>query len=313
MDVVLGIVLPVFGLIGVGYVVGKLGLLNGAALQGLTNYTFLIAFSALLFRAMRNVRFETLEPHILVDYFAGTLLAFLLAVLLGSFVFGLRLAEQAFMALGSCFSNGVGLGIPLVLQAYGEDGLTPFLMITALHSLVWLTLAALLVELDRPDAGIGARLWASFLAMIRHPVLVAIAAGMVWGAIANATGWHLPDFVERMLKLLSDSAAPCSLVGLGASLAAIRVAGQLDQTLSMTAIKLLIAPALVFLATHLIFALPPLWVAIATLYAALPTGANVYLFAQRYGVYVARSTSVVLVSTALSVLSLTVLLALFAP
>jgi predicted permease len=80
----------------------------------------------------------------------------------------------------------------------------------------------------------------------------------------------------------------------------------------MTALKLLVAPALVFLATHVIFGLPPLWVAVATLYAALPTGANVYLFAQRYGVYVARSTSVVLVATALSVFSLTALLAIFA-
>ncbi len=312
MDVVLGIVLPVFGLIGVGYGVARLGLLGGAALQGLTNYTFLIAFSALLFRAMRNVRLETLEPHILIDYFAGALIVFALAVAIGRLVFHLRLGEQAFMALGACFSNGVGLGIPLVLQAYGEAGLTPFLMITALHSLILLTLAAVLVELDRPGAHIGARLWASFLAMVRHPILIAIAAGMAWGALANATGWVLPEFVERMLKLLGDSAAPCALVGLGASLAAIRVAGDLNQTLTMTVLKLLAMPLLVFAMTRLIFALPPLWVTVATLYAALPTGANVYLFAQRYGIYVARSTSVVLVSTAFSILTLTALLAIFA-
>jgi hypothetical protein len=216
------------------------------------------------------------------------------------------------MALGACFSNGVGLGIPLVLQAYGEAGLTPFLMITALHSLILLSLAALLVELDRPGSHIANRLAASFLAMIRHPILIAIAAGMAWGAIAGATGVTLPDFVERMLQLLGDSAAPCALVGLGASLAAIRLTGDLAQTLTMTVLKLLVAPALVFAMTQLIFGLPPLWVAVATLYAALPTGANVYLFAQRYGVYVARSTSVVLVSTALSILTLTALLALFA-
>jgi len=312
MGVVLGIVLPVFGLIGVGYLIARAGLLNGPALQGLTNYTFLIAFSALLFRAMRNVHIETLEPHILVDYFAGSLTVFAIAALLGRFVFGLRLAQQAFMALGACFSNGVGLGIPLVLQAYGEAGLTPFLMITALHSLILLTLAALMVELDRPGSPLGARLLASFLAMLRHPILIAIAAGMAWGAVAEATGWALPDFVERMLKLLSDSAAPCALVGLGASLAAIRIAGDLTQTLAMTVLKLLLMPVLVFVMTRLIFALPPLWVTVATLYAALPTGANVYLFAQRYGVYVARSTSVVLVSTAFSVFTLTALLAIFA-
>ena len=65
------------------------------------------------------------------------------------------------------------------------------------------------------------------------------------------------------------------------------------------------------LARHVI-GLDPLWVAVATVNAAMPSGANVYLLAQRYGVYVARSTSTVLLSTAMSIVTLSVVLAIFA-
>lgn len=309
MDVVIAVVLPVFGLIGVGYAVSRVGLLTAVGLQGLTNYTFYVAFSALLFDAMRKVRLASLEPHILAGYFAGSLGMFALALIVARFVFRLRPSERAFMALGSTFSNGVGLGIPLALSTWGQAGLVPLLMIVAIHSLILLTLASLLVELDNDSGHLGARIWASVVAMARHPVLIAIFAGLAWGA----TGIALPGVVQHMLSQVSASAAPCALVGLGASLATIRPGRGMPETLAMCAIKLLLLPLCVFVMTHYVFALPPLWVAVATLYGALPTGANVYLLAQRYGVYVARSTSMVLVSTGLSLFTLSVLLALLAP
>lgn len=308
MGIVIEVVLPVFGLIALGYLFARTPLMTEAGLRGLTNYTFYIAFSALLFRAMRDVRLEELDHDILFAYFGGSLATFAAALVIGRFVFHLRLGERAFMALGSTFSNGVGLGIPLVLATWGESGLVPLLMIVSIHSLILLTLATVLVELDRDGVGMGRRLAISLGSMIRHPVLVAIFAGLAWGA----TGLSLPQVVEQPLKLLADSASPCALVALGGSLATIRIAGDLPQTLAMTALKLLLLPAIVWVLAQHVIGLPPLWVAVATLNAALPAGANVPLQAQRYGIYVARSTSVVLVSTGLSVVTLSALLAFFA-
>lgn len=308
MGIVIEVVLPVFGLIALGYLFARTPLMTEAGLRGLTNYTFYIAFSALLFRAMRDVRLEELDHDILFAYFGGSLATFAAALTIGRFVFHLRLGERAFMALGSTFSNGVGLGIPLVLATWGESGLVPLLMIVSIHSLILLTLATVLVELDRDGVGMGRRLAISLGSMIRHPVLVAIFAGLAWGA----TGLSLPQVVEQPLKLLADSASPCALVALGGSLATIRIAGDLPQTLAMTALKLLLLPAIVWVLAQHVIGLPPLWVAVATLNAALPAGANVPLQAQRYGIYVARSTSVVLVSTGLSVVTLSALLAFFA-
>lgn len=315
MATVVGIVLPVFALIFLGWLIARRGLLSREGLQGLSNYTFYVAFSALLFRAMSGVRLQELDGGILLAYFGGVLAIYLLTMAVGRFVFGLRMAEQALMALGACFSNGVGLGIPLVLAAWGQAGLVPLLMIIAVHSAVLLSLASVLVEIDRGGAsghGIGRRLVSSSLAIVRHPVLMAIAAGLAWGALSRASGLSLPPAADIALKWLADSAIPCGLIGLGGSLAFIRLAGDMPQTLTMTAMKLLMQPLAVWLLARYVLQLEPLWVAVATVNAAMPAGANVYLLAQRYGLYVARATSVVLLSTALCIVTLSVLLAIFA-
>ena len=315
MATVVGIVLPVFALIFVGWLIVRVGLLSQEGLRGLTAYTFYVAFSALLFRAMREVRLQDLDAGILLAYFGGVAAIWLLAMVVGRLAFGLKLAEQAMMALGSTFSNGVGLGIPLVLATWGHDGLVPLLMIISVHSAMLLSLASVLVELDRGGSNgrsLARRLAASSLAIVRHPVLLAIAAGLVWGMCARQFDLQLPDAAETALKWLADSAIPCGLVGLGASLASIRLAGDLPQALVMSAFKLTALPLAVWLLARHVLHLEPLWVAVATVNAAMPAGANVYLLAQRYGVYGARSTSMVLISTAVSIVTLSVALAIFA-
>jgi malonate transporter len=315
MGIVVEIVLPVFALIFVGWLIVRLGWLDAAGLRGLMNYTFYVAFSALLFRAMRNVRLQDLDAGILLAYFGGVAMVWLLATLVARLVFRLSFAEQAMMALGGTFSSGVGLGIPLVLATWGNDGLVPLLMVIAVHSAILLSLAAVLVEYGRDVEDRGSslrRLATSSLAALRHPVLVAIAVGLAWGMISRASGWQLPNVLEVTLKYLSDSAIPCSLVGLGASLAMIRLAGDLPQTLAMTVLKLVALPLVVWLLARHVLQLDTLWVAVATVNAAMPAGANVYLLAQRYDTYVARTTSTVLLSTVCSIVTLSVVLAIFA-
>ena len=189
------------------------------------------------------------------------------------------------------------------------------MMIIAIHSAILLSLASVLAEFARGSAGdrsLWHRLGVSTLAIARHPVLLAIAAGLAWGAIARQFSLVLPGAAETGLKWLADSAIPCGLVGLGASLAGIRLAGDLPQALVMSALKLAALPLAVWVLARHVIGLEPLWVAVATVNAAMPTGANVYLLAQRYGVYVARSTSMVLLSTAMSIVTLSVVLAIFA-
>ena len=81
----------------------------------------------------------------------------------------------------------------------------------------------------------------------------------------------------------------------------------------MVVLKLLVHPALVFLALTLVVPVDPFWVHSAVLFAACPVGANVYGFAQHYGVQVTAASAAILVSTGLSLLTITALLVLYQP
>jgi hypothetical protein len=56
----------------------------------------------------------------------------------------------------------------------------------------------------------------------------------------------------------------------------------------LVALKTALHPALVWLLATRVFDLPASWTAVAVTLAALPTGINTYLFAQRYQVCAPR-------------------------
>ena len=82
------------------------------------------------------------------------------------------------------------------------------------------------------------------------------------------------------------------------------------ETLVITAVKLLLLPAVVA-AIGLALALPVIDMAVAVTMAAMPTGANAFILARRYATGADQSGSAVVVSTALSVLTLSALIAYF--
>jgi malonate transporter len=311
MTAAFDIVLPMFGLMLCGYVAARCGLFSIEATKGLANFVFFFAIPSLLFRGIsRGGAAGHDEFAIVFVYFSGCLIVFAGSIAVGRLVFRLSLQEQAVMAFASTFSNTVLLGIPLIYAAFGEQGVLPVTIITSFHSIILLTLATMIVELG---AGTGRHflhsLPTTFLALLRNPLLLAILAGF----IARFLDWRMPIVLDRATALFADAAPPCSLFALGATLTTFRIAGDPAQSAFLIVVKMIVHPLVVwFLATEL-FALAPIQIAVATILAALPAGANAFILAERYGVYVERTATAVLVTTALSVVTAALLLAHYAP
>jgi len=103
-----------------------------------------------------------------------------------------------------------------------------------------------------------------------------------------------------------------ALFCLGGSLHGFDARAAWKQTGVTVLLKLLALPLMVWVITTLM-GLSQLEIAVATITAALPTGANAFLLARRYGTGTEASGASVLVSTLLSVITLSVLLAVFRP
>lgn len=314
MTAILDIIVPVFGMVAVGWALGRTPLLTREGLRGLTNVTFYAFFPALLFRSMSRVRIEGLSFDILVVFFGAGLLLYALLMPLAR-AMGMRFGEQAIFALAGTFSNGVGIGIPFISYAFGEKGLVPLLMIISVNSLILLTLASFLMEMDGQGGVSGGRflrqLGGATLKMLKHPVIPPIFIGLLWGEITHLVpGLGTPVVIDRVLQGLAAAAPPCGLIMAGASLAHVGLKEHWQTAAITMVFKLAVLPVLVWLSGRYLFTLDPLWLTVATLNAALPAGANVYLVAQLYRTGVGLATNAVVLSTGASIVTLSIALLL---
>ncbi len=313
MSAIVHIIVPVFGMVLIGWLIGRTRLLSAEGLRGFTAVTFYALFPALLFRSMAKVELATLDLDILLAFFGAVLLLYAALMGLGRLQ-GLGLGDRAMLALSGVFSNGVGIGIPFITFAFGEKGLVPLLMIISVHSLILLTFSSFLMEVDAKAGGrdrLAAKLGGAALSMVKHPVIPAIFAGLAWGELTRLVpGLATPAVIDRILQALAAAAPPCGLIMVGASLAHVGLKGHWQSAALATVFKLALLPVLVWTFGRYVFPLDPLWLMVATLNAALPAGANVYLVAQMYGIGVARATNAVVISTAASVFTLSAALLL---
>jgi predicted permease len=306
MQTSLSIVLPLFALILVGFVFARSGRLGADGVKGIGIFVFNLAVPALLFRSM-----VTGLPHdgaglsVVYVYYLGAAIIFALSMLIGRLAFGYDLVHQALMAIAATFSNSVLIGIPLIFAAFGREGQIAVLLITSLHSVIFVTLATVLVEIG---LGTGARPILIARTVFSNPLLTSVLAGAAWAL----TGWALPGPIDTFTKLLAGAAAPVALFALGATLAQFPVRGAARDVATITVLKMAVHPALVWLLARG-FGLTPTDTAVAVIIAALPSGVNPFILAQRYGVYVQRAASSVVLTTALAVVSAALLLAWFKP
>ncbi len=305
---VLSSLLPVVLLIVVGFVAGKAKLVRGESVRDLSNLVFLVLTQALLFRTMSSVRIEQLDFKPVAQYFlvAGALFVTML------WLYG-RNSRASVLALASIFSNTLMIGVPLIGLAYGQEGQVLLFTLISLHALVLLSAATLVLELQVASehaalSGERRAVWRTVASAVRnaivHPVPLPILVGLVYAQ----TGWGLHPVVDRPLALLGSAFGPIALVLVGITLSQTPIGKQFMSALKLSLVKTVLHPALM-LAVGWLLGLRGLHLAVMTVAAALPIGANVFLFSQRYRKEEDAVTAGVAVSTAMAVVSVTAVMA----
>ncbi len=289
--------IPVVLFIVIGYLAGRLRWIGAGSVKDLSNLVFMVLAPALLFRTMASVHVQDLNFRPILMYFLAASVVFAAVLLVKGFN-----RTGAVLALAGTFSNTVMIGVPLVGLAFGERGLVMLFTLVSVHALVLLSAATIVLEvaLLREEARHGhapERHMASTVALavrngILHPVPLPIIAGLLFAQ----TGWTIPGLIDKPLMLLGQALGPLSLVLVGVTLAFGSVGTHLRGALGLALVKNLAFPVSVW-AMGRLFGMQGTDLAVMVMTAALPIGANVFLFSQRYGVAQGVVTASVAVTT----------------
>ncbi|MCB8819746.1 AEC family transporter [Microvirga rosea] len=287
----LAIVLPVFGLIGIGYAARWTNFVSERMGEGLSEFVFSLSLPCLIFRTLVKAEIPAVQPWgYWISYFAGVAVVWTLAMIAGRRLFALKGVSAVVAGFSAGQANTVFVGVPMILKAYGEAGAVPLFLLIAVHLPVTMTLATIMAEGRQASPLVIVR------RLLTHPIVVGILAGSACRPLAP----HLPGPIWQVVELLGSAAVPCALVSMGIALRryGLETGWQLPTLIS--ALKLLLHPLIVLLlATH-VFSMPPVWAGVAVLFASCPSGINAYLFAERYGEGVALASSAVTLSTVLA-------------
>ncbi|KPF47886.1 transporter [beta proteobacterium AAP121] len=312
---VLAKLMAMFFTVGLGWLAARQRWLGkpeeGDPARVLGNLVFYLFVPALLFRTTARLDLAHMPWATLVAFFVP-LVGVLLLVYLSQRRAAARhgAAAPATRAITASFGNSLQVGVPFAAAVFGEAGLAIHIALVSLHALVLLTLLTALVELDLARAarlgnaggadnagrlrGLARTLAQTARNTVIHPVVLPVLGGMAW----NLTGLGLHPIVDESLLTLGAAVVPMCLVLIGVTLAAYGVRGLWRGALGLSAVKLLLVPAVVLVVAHWGFGLSGLPLGVVVMMAALPTGSNALIFSQRYETLQAETTATIVISTA---------------
>jgi malonate transporter and related proteins len=303
---VLTIVTPVFALMGLGFCVAKTPFLPEGTGTALAQFAFKIAIPAMLFRAMLNTGPMDASPwRLLAAYFIAIICVWIIASLAAGFLLKRPTGDHAIIAMSSTFGNTVMLGIPIAITALGSEATAPLALLVAVETpLLWI-MGTLHMEFAKRGRSISV---AALGGVIKDLATNTIILALVLGLMGRAFELTLPAVPDRLLVLLGQAGVPTALFALGMALAKFKIGGETSTVGLLMVLKLGCIPALVYIFAAYVFVLPPLWIAIAVLHAAMPVGANPFLFASRYGQSASTVSAAIVISTLFAVVTVSGLL-----
>ncbi len=286
---------PIFLMAGAGALLGRFSQINPRSLSQVIFYIF---SPCLLFTLLTTSKLGEGEVLRLMAFTAGTILLMGLLAWLAGRALRLPANQLAGLMLVSMFMNAGNYGLPVTLFAFGQAALGYASLYFATNSILAYTIGSVVASTGR----VGLR--PALAQLARIPALYALALA----ALFMNTGWPMPLFLERTTKILGDASIPCMLVLLGLQLHSANWRAYKLPIAIGGGLRLVVSPLLTLLLLPFAGLSGPAYPAMA-LESAMPAAVLNTMLATEFEAEPAYVSAVVFLTTVLSPLSLTPLLA----
>ncbi len=243
MIAALGHVAPVFLVIGLGTLLRSIGILREPVQSSLSRLVFYAAAPLLLLRAIANTPFAS-SAHLPT---IGVFVVVSAATAAVSYLVARRSppARRGVLAQGTHRSNSFFFGLPVAVSALGEQVVGQTAVLIGCIVVTYNLLGVLLLSLPHRD--LSARSAAVWLDALRQTALNPLILGVAAGLVLSFAGVTLPEFLDRPVEMVGRTALPLALITLGAGLDLGRLRTELIPALWVSAVKLAVYPALIWL------------------------------------------------------------------
>lgn len=295
-------VLPIFAIAIIGYLLGRTGRASEDNARTINRFAMSIPMPVLVFGLLARSDFGAFVWDKLLIYAAGEAVVFTIVYIATRKLFHCSVTEAVLLGVCGVFSNTVMYILPISQLVYGADAVGPVVSVIVLDVLFLFAGSLIFLELYgneswHPGAIAGK--------LVRMPLIVAILLGLV----AGLAQLDLPDSIDTFIDFNGKAAPPIALFALGVVLSKTRMSAD-PVVLTVGAIKMLAFPALVWAVYS---AASPGWgpqTQQFILAAAGPAGAMAFSMALLYDVRADRIAQIIVGTSALTLLSLALVLSL---
>lgn len=308
----LSIIFPIFALVFSGWALCRSGIVSEHATTEMNKFVVFLALPALLFDIIANSNWETLwQPDFILCLSLSTF--GLMAVVYTLQCYRKKpAANSAMLAINASYANNGFMGFPLMLSIFGDSALTPTLIATIITVCVHFAVGMILVEVGLQAKAHPVKLFRIVgFRVIKNPLILAPLVASIFPSFELA----VPSSAQTFLDLLGSAAAPCALITVGLFLGS-QPRGQkvINSTIALlTSLKLIVHPLITWLLAFYVFEFSVFTTYCLVLLTALPTGTGPFMLAKFYNLEPTTTSGTILLSTALSPITLIILLTAFPP
>ena len=280
-------VLPVFGVLALGFAVGKRKVFDVAMAVAINRFVVLVALPILVFRLLARAPFHEFDWMLLIAFLISELLVYGTGFLLARKVFNCDVRESILLGMASAFANHLLFVLPIAILLFGEQASLPIVAIASVDAVVVYCGTVMILDATGLQGVSLMRLLRQFA---KNPAILAIFIGLLVGL----SGIPLPKSVDAFTGFAGLTAAPCALFALGIILSQQSNPGTQVLPVSISALKLLGHPLIAWFLIEYGFLIGSEWGRPAMMVAAGPSGALAFVLGLQYQVRIAAIARAVL-------------------
>ena len=304
MTDVLNLTIPMFSLIGIGYLLKRVHFMSENDGAVLSKFAFYILLPPLMFTSiLSGDASKSLNINFILSYEIITISIFVLTYLLG-LLFKLKTMEKAIFGLNAAYPNYGYIGVPLCILAFGTNAAIPLALILLADTFVLLTTLIFYKLTENRKTSLQELSKEIVQRFIYNPLMMSVFVAFIF-SIADI---KIVTAIDRTLSIVAASATAVALIALGVSLNVSSVKNQKSVLFFITVIKLIVHPILIFIVFQFQTGIDPIWVKTAIVCASLPVAANVFVLANYYKNFESESAAAITITTIVSSITVTIVL-----